>query len=589
MLDIAARVCDDFPMAKRGGKVHVAVTRRHYKGTEYTTTLLRRSYREGGRVKNETVGNLSHLDEWMIDGLRAMLAGRRLVDLDEQFEIVRSLPHGHVTAVLGVLRDLDLERLIGRERSRERDLVVAMIVQRLLCACSKLSITRLVAQTTLAEELSLGEVTEAELLSAMDWLLERQERIEKALARRHLQGEGFVLYDLSSSYLEGRHCELGAVGYSRDGKPGKPQISYGLVCAPEGQPVSIEVHKGNTGDPTTLGPAVERVKERFGIERLVFVGDRGMITEARVKVLKEQGVGFITALRAPQIQKLTLAPDFQLSLFDEQGLCEVSSPEFPDERLVVCRNPAVAAERARKREELLALTEVDLQKVKQMVEGDRGRLKHASAGKIGERAGRVVNKRKMAKHFTLQISDGAFSYQRNHTQIDEEALLDGIYVLRTSEPAKRIGSKAVVRAYKQLKVNERAFKEMKSTLEIRPVHHRLEDRVRAHVFLCMLARYVQFELTRRLAPMLFCEDTPLSPADPVAPAQRSNNAIAKAGSARTTDSRPAHSLEDLLKDLGTLCRNTIRIGNSPYTFTKLTTPTQLQAAAFELAGVTPAK
>ena len=567
----------------------MAVTRRHYKGTEYTTTLLRRSYREGGRVKNETVGNLSHLDQWMIDALRAMLAGRRLVDLDEQFEIVRSLPHGHVTAVLGVLRDLDLERLIGRERSRERDLVVAMIVQRLLSACSKLSITRLVAQTTLAEELSLGEVTEAELLQAMDWLLERQERIEKALARRHLQGEGFVLYDLSSSYLEGRHCELGAVGYSRDGKPGKPQISYGLVCAPEGQPVSIEVHKGNTGDPTTLGPAVERVKERFGIERLVFVGDRGMITEARVKVLKEQGVGFITALRAPQIQKLTLAPDFQLSLFDEHGLCEVSSPEFPDERLVVCRNPALAAERARKREELLALTEVDLQKVKQMVEGDRGRLKHASAGKIGERAGRVVNKRKMAKHFTLQISDGAFSYQRNHTQIDEEALLDGIYVLRTSEPAKRIGSKAVVRAYKQLKVNERAFKEMKSTLEIRPVHHRLEDRVRAHVFLCMLARYVQFELTRRLAPMLFCEDTPLSPADPVAPAQRSNNAIAKAGSARTTDGRPAHSLEDLLKDLGTLCRNTIRIGNSPYTFTKLTTPTQLQATAFELAGVTPTK
>ena len=576
-------------MSKRGGKVHVAVTRRHYKGTEYTTTLLRRSYREGGRVRNETVGNLSHLDEWMIDGLRAMLAGRRLVDLDEEFEIVRSLPHGHVAVVLGVLRALDLERLISRDRCRERDLVVAMICQRLLAPCSKLSTTRLVAQTTLAEELGLGEVSEAELLAAMDWLLERQERIEKALARRHLQGEGFVLYDLSSSYLEGRHCELGAVGYSRDGKPGKPQISYGLCCAPEGQPVSIEVHKGNAGDPSTLQSAVGRVKDTFGIEHVVFVGDRGMITEARVKVLKEQGVGFITSLRAPQIQKLTVAPDFQLSLFDERGLCEVSSPEFPDERLVICRNPQVAAERARKREELLALTEADLEQVKRIVEGDRGRLKHASAGKIGERAGRVVNKRKMAKHFTLQIADGAFSYQRNQAQINEEALLDGIYVIRTQEPATKIGSHAVVRAYKQLKVNERSFKEMKSTLEIRPVHHRLEDRVRAHVFLCMLARYVQHELTRRLAPMLFTDDTPLSTTDPVAPAQRSPGAIAKASNARTTDGQPAHSLEDLLNDLGTLCRNTIRIANSPCTFTRLTTPTQLQAAALELAGVNPGK
>lgn len=576
-------------MAKRGGKVHVAVTRRHYKGTEYTTTLLRRSYRESGKVRNETVGNLSHLEEWMIDGLRAMLAGRRLVDLDEEFEIVRSLPHGHAAIVLGVLRDLDLERLISRERCRERDLVVAMIVQRLLSPGSKLSMTRLIGQTTLAEELELGEATEAELLGAMDWLLDRQERVEKALARRHLQGEGFVLYDLSSSYLEGRHCELGAIGYSRDGKPSKPQISYGLCCAPEGQPVSIEVHAGNTGDPTTLGPAVQRIKTTFGIEHVVFVGDRGMITDARVTVLKEQGVGFITSLRAPQIQKLTVAPGFQLSLFDEHGLCEIASPEFPDERLIVCRNPAVAAERARKRQELLALTERDLAKVKQMVEGDRGTLKSAGAGKIGERAGRVVNKRKMAKHFTLEIADGAFSYERNQARIDEEALLDGIYVIRTQEPASRIGSHAVVRAYKQLKVNERSFKEMKSTLEIRPVHHRLEDRVRSHVFLCMLARYVQFELTRRLAPMLFTDDTPISPANPVAPAKRSTGATAKTSSARAHNDHPAHSLKDLIADLGTLCRNTIRLANSPYTFTRLTTPTELQATAFQLSGVTLGK
>jgi hypothetical protein len=576
-------------VARRGGKVHIAETRRHYKGKEYKTTLLRRSYREEGKVKNETVGNLSHLEEWMIDGLRAMLAGRRLVDLDDEFEIVRSLPHGHVAAVLGVVRALDLERLISRDRCRERDLCVAMICQRLISPCSKLSTTRLVHQTTLAEELELGEVTEAELLCAMDWIYERQQRIEKALARRHLHGEGFVLYDLSSSYLEGRHCELGAIGYSRDGKPGKPQISYGLCCAPEGQPVSIEVHAGNTGDPTTLGPAVERVKDTFGIEHVVFVGDRGMITDARVKVLKEQGVGFITALRAPQIQKLTVAADFQLTLFEERGLCEISSPEFPGERLVVCRNPAVAAERERKREELLRLTAKDLEQVCQMVHGPRGRLKSASAGKIGERAGRVVNKRKMAKHFTLQIADGAFSYERNQEQIDEEALLDGIYILRTGEPQSRIGSAAVVRAYKQLKVNERTFRVMKTPLEIRPIHHRLEDRVRPHAFLCMLAAYVQFELTRRLEPMLFCDDTPLSPADPVAPARRSPQAAAKVSSARTTDGQTAHSFQDLLSDLGTLCRNTIRIGNSPHTFTRLTTPTDLQAGAFELAGVKPGK
>ncbi len=564
----------------------MAVTRRHYKGTEYTSTLLRRSYREGGRVRNETVGNLSHLEGWMIDGLRAMLAGRRLVDLDEDFEIVRSLPHGHVAGVLGVLRDLDLERLLGRERSRERDLCVAMIVQRLIAPGSKLSMTRLVGQSTLAEELELGEITEAELLAAMDWLLERQERVEKALARRHLTQDGFVLYDLSSSYLEGRCCELGAIGYSRDGKRNKLQITYGLCCSPEGRPVSVEVHPGNTADPASLQSAVSRVKDRFGIDRVVFVGDRGMITEARVKALKEQGVGFITSLRAPQIQALTVAPSFQLSLFDEQGLCEISTPQHPDERLIVCRNPAVAIERARKREQLLTVTESDLAQVKRMVHGDRGRLRGAAAGKIGERAGRVINQRKMAKHFTLQITDGSFSFTRNQAQIDEEALLDGIYVIRTSEPASTIGAAAVVRAYKQLKVNERAFKSMKAPeLQIRPVHHRLEDRVRAHVFLCMLAYHIQYELAARLAPMLFTDDTPIAPADPIAPAQRSPAARQKAGSARTQDGLPAHSLPDLLAELGTLTRNTLRIGDSQHTFTRHSTPTELQAKALELIGV----
>jgi len=567
----------------------VAVTRRHYKGTEYTTTLLRRSYREDGKVKNETVGNLSHLPGWVIDGLRAMLAGRRLVDLDEEFEIVRSLPHGHVAMVLGVLRDLDLERVISRERSRERDLVVAMICQRLIGPGSKLSMTRLVTETTLASELELSEVKEAELLSAMDWLSERQERIEKTLARRHLAEDGFVLYDLSSSYLEGRCCELGAVGYSRDGKPGKQQIVYGLCCSPEGRPVSIRVHAGNTADPATLQDAVTRVKDTFGIEQLVFVGDRGMITDARTVALKELGVGFITSLRAPQIQKLTVGPNFQLSLLDETGLCEIASPQFPGERLVVCRNPAVAAERARKRGELLAATETELEKVKSMVHGPRGRLRGAEAGRIGERAGRVVNQKKMAKHFTLTIAEGSFAYQRNQPQIDEEAVLDGIYIVRTDQPAERIGSAAVVRAYKGLKVNERSFQQMKSAIEIRPVHHRLADRVRAHAFLCMLARYVEYELEQRLAPLLFTDDTPTSAADPTSPAQRSPAAQTKAGRAHTPDGYPAHTLPDLLTTLGTICRNTLRIGVGQHTFTRTTTPTDLQAHALELARITIGK
>ncbi len=549
--------------------------------------MLRRSYREGGKVKHENLGNVSHLPPATLEVLRRSLAGETLVGATDAFEIVRSVPHGHVAAVLGVLRDLDLERLICRERCRERDLVLAMVAQRLLAPCSKLSTTRLVHQSTLAQELELGEVKEAELLGAMDWLVARQERIERTLARRHLK-QGFVLYDLSSSYLEGRHCELGAIGYSRDGQRGKQQITYGLCCSPEGRPVSIEVHPGNTADPSTLAPAVERVKARFGIDRVVFVGDRGMITEARTKALKEQGVGFITSLRAPQIQGLTVAPNFQLSLFDEHGLCEISSPDFPGERLIVCRNPHVAAERARKREALLAATETELAKVRAMVDGDRGRLKGAAAGTIGERVGRVVNKRKMAKHFALQITDGAFSYQRNQTQIEQEALLDGIYILRTDQPANRIAAATVVRAYKQLKVNEHAFREMKTPLEIRPIHHRLADRVRAHVFLCMLACYVQYELARRLAPMLFTDDTPLAPADPVAPARRSPQANAKAGSARNSNGQVAHSLKDLIADLGTLCRNTVRVTTINATYQQLTTPTTVQKHALELLALKPA-
>jgi DDE family transposase len=552
----------------------------------YTSHLLRRSYRDAqGKVRHENLGNLSHLPIEIIEAIRAMLAGRRLVDLDEDFEICRSLPHGHVAAVLGVLRALDLERLIDRERCRERDLVVAMICQRLIAPGSKLSATRRFAKTTLDEELDLGEVKEAELLAAMDWLLERQPRIERTLARRHLAGEGFVLYDLSSSYLEGRCCPLAALGYSRDSVKGKLQITYGLICSPEGRPVAIEVHAGNTSDPTTVPGAIDAVRERFGIEHAVLVGDRAMITQAHAQALKDASIDFISALKTPQIRALLDAGELQLSLFDETNLAEIASDRFPGERLIVCRNPAVATERARKRTELLAATETELAKVQAMVHGPRGRLRNADAGKIGERAGRVINHYKVAKHFELTIKDGAFGYQRKADQIAAEAALDGLYVIRTTCPPERLGAPATVRAYKQLKVAERAFRTMKSALEIRPIHHHLEDRVRAHAFLCMLAYYLSYELAQRLTPLLFTDETPLAPADPVAPAQRSPTANAKAGSARTPDDHAAHTLADLLAELATICRNTLRIGHAKHTFTRLTTPTQLQTRALELLDV----
>ena len=565
----------------------MAETRRHYKGAEYKTTLLRRSYREGGKVKNETVGNLSHLEEWVIDGIKAMLAGKKLVDLDDEFEIVRSLPHGHVQAVLGVARQLDLERVISRERSRERDLCVAMVCQLVIDAASKLSMTRRFAQTTLAEELALGEVSEAELLSAMDGLLSRQERIERTLAARHLEQGGFVLYDLSSSYVEGRCCELAALGHNRDGKKGKLQVNWGLICSPEGRPVAVQVHPGNSEDSTTLPDALEAIRERFGIERVIVVGDRAMITDAHAKTLKQLGAGFVSALKTAQIRKLVNSGQLQLTLFDETNLAEITSEEFPGERLVVCRNPHLASERARKREDLLLATERELDKVKRMVDGPRGSLRRADAGKIGERVGRVSNKYKVAKHFELQIADGSFNYQRKTEQIQAEAALDGIYVLRTTCGEDLLTSQAVVRVYKQLKMAERAYRTIKDALDVRPIRHYLTERVEAHFFLFLLAYYILFELQATLASMLYADEAPLTPADPVAPAQRSKTAKTKDGNHRTGDGHPAHSLEDLIKDLGTRCRNTVRIGDSPYTFTRLTTPTKFQLKAFELLGVNP--
>ena len=551
----------------------------------YTSYLLRRSYREGGKVRHENLGNLSHLPLPVIEAIRQMLSGRVLVDLSEQLQIESSLPHGHVAAVLGVLRDLDLERVLSRERCRERDLAVAMLCQLVIAPASKLSMTRRVHQTTLSEELSLGEVKEPELLAAMDWLAERQERIENTLARRHLTDGGFVLYDLSSSCFEGRCCPLAALGHNRDGKPGKLQVNWGLVCSPDGRPVSVQVHPGNTADPTTVPDVIDTVKERFGIERVILVGDRAMITDAHATTLKELGAGFVSALKTAQIRKLLNAGALQMSLFDQRNLAEITSDEFPSERLVVCRNPHLAAERARKREDLLQATERELAKVKHMVHGPRGTLRGAGAGKIGERAGRVSNKYKVAKHFDLQIADGSFSYERKQQQIEAEAALDGLYVLRTTCGPDTLTTQAVVRVYKQLKLAERAYRTIKDALDVRPIRHHLQDRVESHFFLFLLGYYLLFELQARLAPMLFTDDTPLAATDPVAPARRSPAANTKAGRARTADGLPAYSLTDLIAELGTICRNQVRIGESHHTFPRLTNRNTIQAKALDLLNI----
>lgn len=575
-------------MGQQSGAMHVVTSRRRHGDREYETVLVRRSYREGARVRKQTLANLSHLPPEAIDAVRRVLRGETLVAAGEALRVERSLAHGHVAAVLGVLRDLDLERLLARERCRERDLCVAMICQRLLAPGSKLSATRRFGKTTLADELALGAVCERELLGAMDWLLERQDRIERTLARRHLATDGYVLYDLSSSYVEGRCCPLAAIGYSRDGKRGSLQVNYGLICAPDGRPVAIALHPGNSGDPATVPAAAAAVAERFGIGRAVLVGDRGMLTGTQIRHLKEREIGFVSALRAPQIAKLTAAPEFPLSLFDEYALAEISALEFPGERLIVCRNPAVAAERARKRADLLAATERELDKITASTSNPRGRLHGASAADIGKRAGAVANKYKMAKHFELEISDGRFAYRRKAREIDDEALLDGLYVIRTDQPAGELSAPAAVRCYKQLKVAEHAFRQLKGPeLEIRPIYHHLEDRVRAHAFLCMLAYYVQFELTQRLAPLLYTDDTPTAAPNPVAPAHPSPAQTAKTSSHHSRDGHQLHSLADLLAELATLTRNQVRIPATGHSYQQLTEPTALQTRALELLHVTP--
>lgn len=561
--------------------MHVATTRRHYKERVYETHLLRRSFRdEQGRPRNETLANLSHLPAETIEAIRRSLKGESLVAAGEAFVIERSLPHGHVAAVAALARRLGLPGLLG-PACRQRDVAFALILARVCRPGSKLATSRWWTDTTLAADLGVEGASTDEIYGAMDWLVARQQPIEAELARRHLSAGGLVYYDLSSSYVEGRHCELAALGYSRDGKRGKLQICYGLTCDGQGRPVAVEVFKGNTGDPTAFQSAVRQVRDRFGLDRVVMVGDRGMITDARIRALKQLGgIGWITALRAPSIQKLAESGHLQLSLFDDTNLAEITHPDYPNERLVVCRNPALAAERARKRGELLAATEAELDKIVAAVAA--GRLKDPA--KIGLRVGKVVNRYKMAKHLELDITDGHFAYRRRTDAIEVEAALDGIYVIRTSVEPDTLDTPTVVVAYKNLKFVERDFRSLKTVdLDLRPIHHRREQRVRAHVLICMLAAYLVWHLRHAWAPICFTDEQPPDPTlDPIGPATRSPAALSKASRRAIPDGQPAHSLATLLDHLATLTRNRVRYRDTDVVIDKLAQPTDLQRSAFEL-------
>jgi hypothetical protein len=561
--------------------MHVATIRRRHGERVYESHLIRRSVREGKRVRHETIANVSRLPPAALDALRRALAGQTLVAGEEAFEVERSLPHGHVAAVLAACRRLELARLLDRAPSRERSLVVAMIAQRLLEPGSKLACARALGQSTLADELDVGGACEDELYAALDWLAGRQQRIEDRLARRHLRAGELALYDLSSSYFEGRTCPLAALGYSRDGRRGTLQIVYGLLTDRVGRPVAVEVFDGATHDHQTVPAQLDKLSDRFGLAEVVLVADRGMVTRANLDAIRAvSGVGWITALRAPQVKRLARAGAFQPSLFDEQNLAEITSREFPGERLVVCRNPLVAAERARKREALLAATAADLEPIAERVAA--GRLTDAAA--IGLAVGEVIKRHRVKKHFALEIAGGRFGYARKNDQIAEEAALDGIYVLRTAVAAERLDAPDVVRAYKQLKEVERDFRILKGPeLEIRPIHHRLEQRVRAHVFLCTLALYVEWHLRQAWRELTFHDQQRREQPDPVAKATRSPAARRKAQTKTTSAGQPAHTHRSLLAELRLQTRNTIRVADSPATFTKLTNTSPLQTRALQLA------
>ena len=568
--------------------MHVARVRRVHGEKEYVSVLLRQSYREGSSVKHRTLASLTALPETVIDAIERSLRGERLVPAEAVLRIVRSLPHGHVAAVLGMVHSLGLPGILDRRSSRMRDLATALVAGRLIAPASKLATAALLGQSTLGACLGVEGADENELYGAMDWLLARQARVERALAGRHLARGSLVLYDLTSVYVEGSHCPLARHGHSRDHRPDRPQIEFGLLTDSRGCPVAVEVFPGNTADPATVEAQIEKLRDRFGLTDIVLVGDRGMLTSARIERLRETGgIGWVSCLRAPAIRGLVEAGDLQLGLFDETDLAEITSPEFPGERLIVCRNPALAAERSRKREALLAATETALGTVAGMV--GRGSLRSAAA--IGLRAGRVVDAKKMAKHFELTIADGVFAFERREALIAQEAALDGLYVVRTSVGPERLDAPAVVETYKRLSAVERDFRALKGDdLAVRPIFHWREDRVRSHLFLCFLAAYVRWHLEAAWAPLLFRDEAPPARTDPVAPPARSPGAIAKERDHRTPDGLRVGSFATLLAELATLTRNrVVPVGaDERAAFDLPSEPTPLQARAFELIGVSPA-
>ena len=553
--------------------------------------LLRESYRDAGKIKKRTIANLSDWPTEIVEGLRTLLKGGKVAPADQESIIVRrALPHGHVAAVLGTLRNISLERMLGPPRNRCRDLVIAMIVARLIATARMLD--PLTASSSLGEVLGLGPVDEDELYVALDWLGERQEAIEKALARKHLHDGTLVLYDVSSSYVEGRCCELARLGYNRDGKKGKLQIVYGLLCAADGCPVAIEVFEGDTGDPRTLAAQIDKVKKRFALERVTLIGDRGMITQARLDAeIAPAGLDWITALRAPAIRTLVEAGALQMSLFDQRDMAAITSPDYPGERLIVCRNPDLARERTRKREDLLAATEADLAVIAAAVRRARNPL-HGEA-EIALKVGAVVNRHKVAKHFELSIGEASFSFHRKTEAITAEAALDGIYVVRTNLPKKLLDDAATVGAYKGLARVERAFRSLKTVdIHLRPIFHWTTPRVRAHVLLCMLAYHVEHHIRARLAPMLYDETDHEAAAalraSIVAKAERSEAARRKQTTGLTDDGLPVHSFQSLLADLATYARIQATTAlNDKYVFTLHTRPTPIQQRAFELLAVNP--
>jgi len=555
--------------------------------------LLRESYRDEGKVKTRTLANLSHWPEHKVQTLKRALKGLpAAVDLCEAFEITRSLPHGHVAAVLGTAQRLGMQELIDATASRKRDLVTAMLVAQVIDPGSKLATARGLrtetATSSLGQLLGVCGCDEDDLYAAMDWALARKDAIENALAARHLVNGTLVLYDVSSAAFEGRTCPLGAIGHPKDGVKGRLQIVYGLLCSPAGIPVAVEVVEGNTADPNTLAAQITKIKNRFGLSRVCLVGDRGMLTTARIRdEVRPAQLDWISALRAPQIKALVDTDALQLSLFDEQDLVEISAPEFPGERLLCCHNPALAEQRARKRQELLAATEKQLTPIAAATGRERRPLR--GRDKIALRVGKVINHYKMAKHFTLEITDESFTFTRNTAAIAAEAALDGIYVLRTSLPTDTLTQHDVVARYKNLADVERFFRTLNSELDVRPIRHRLADRVRAHVFLPMLSYYLVWHMKQALAPILFVDnDKPAAAAkraNPVAAAQRSDEALTKAARKRTTDNTPVHSFTSLLADLATLCANHIQPTADMPAFTMTTTPTPLQRRAFELLDI----